>query len=175
MSPEEEKRILELDARKKIFDVVKKYSGCHFREIERKCGLSTGSVKYHLDYLTRNGLITLEKKENNLRYFPIQVLQENKKLLGLLRQASIRKILLYMLYNAGNHEQIVGFVKLSPSTVSWHLRKLEENEIIRPIKKGRKTFYELLIDKKDIVNLLITYQESFFDSMVDNAVEMWEL
>ena len=172
---EREKKILELDARKKIYGIVKKFAGCHFREIERKSKLSTGSVNYHLGYLNKNGLIKEEKEGNNIRYFPKEFKSENKKLLGLLRQKSIRGILIYMITNKDcNHEQIVKFVKLSPSTVSWHLKKLEDENIITFTKKGRKTHYDLLINKEEIINLLITYKESFFDSLVDNVIEMWE-
>src|SRR3989344_913719 len=171
---EREKKILELDARKKIYDVVKKFAGCHFREIERKSKLSTGSVNYHLGYLNKNGLIKEEKEGNNIRYFPKEFKSENKKLLGLLRQKSIRMILIYMITNKDcNHEQIVKFVKLSPSTISWHLKKLEEENIVMFVKKGRKTYYNLLINRDEIINLLVTYQESFLDSLVDNVIDMW--
>ena len=172
---EKKKKILELDARKKVYDVVNKFAGCHFREIERKSGMSTGSVNYHLGYLTKYGLIKEEKEGNNIRYFPKEFNSENKKLLVLLRQKSIRRILIYIITNKNcNHEQIVKFVKLSPSTVSWHLKKLEDENIITFTKKGRKTHYDLLINKEEIINLLITYKESFFDSLVDNVIEMWE-
>lgn len=171
-----EKKVLELDARRKIYDVVREFAGCHFREIERRSRLSTGSVKYHLDYLTKHGLIKQAKEDNNLRYFPRDFNSENKKLMGLLRQKSIRKILLFILaHNNCNHEQIVEFAKLSPSTVSWHLKKLEKDNIIGFVKKSRKTFYNVLIDKEEIIKLLITYKESFFDTMIDRVIEMWDV
>ena len=153
---------------------TKKFAGCHFREIERKSKLSTGSVNYHLSYLNKNGLIKEEKSGNNTRYFPKEFKSENNKLLGLLRQKSIRRILVYIITNKNcYHEQIVSFVKLSPSTVSWHLKKLEEEKIIGFVKKGRKTYYNLLISKDEIVNLLIIYKEGFFDSLVNNVIETW--
>lgn len=173
---EREKKTLELDARRKIYNAVRKFAGCHFREIERKSGLSTGSVKYHLDYLAKKDLIMHEKEGNNIRYFPRDFGSKNKKLMSLLRQKSIRKILLFILtHDNCNHEQIVGYAKLSPSTVSWHLKKLEENKIIGFIKKGRKNFYNILIDKEEIIKLLITYKESFLDSMIDGVIEMWDV
>src|SRR5574341_1409095 len=89
-------RVLELDTRRKIYKLVQRYAGCHFREIERKSGLSTGSIKYHLDYLTRYHLIKQEKEGNTLRYFPNNFQPQNIKLLGLLRQKSVRDILLYI-------------------------------------------------------------------------------
>ena len=173
---ESEKKVLELGTRRKIYDVVREFAGCHFREIERKSGLSTGSVQYHLDYLAKRDLISHEKEGNSIRYFPRDFSSKNKKLMGLLRQKSIRKILLFILSNNNcNHEQIVEFAKLSPSTVSWHLKKLEKDKIIGFIKKGRKTFYDTLIGKEEIIKLLITYKESFLDSMIDGVIEMWEL
>jgi len=41
-------------------------------------------------------------------------------------------------------------------------------------RKGRKTFYDV-VDKQEIVNLLISYRESFLDSLVDRFVEMWDV
>ena len=171
-----EKKVLELGARRKIYDAVREFAGCHFREIECISKLPTGTVKYHTDYLTKHGLINRAKEGNNVRYFPRDFNPENKKLMGLLRQKSIRKILLFILtHNNCNHEHIVDYVKLSPSTVSWHLKKLEESNIIGFIRKGRKAYYNILTNKEEIINLLITYQESFLDSLVDRVVEMWEM
>jgi hypothetical protein len=50
--------------------------------------------------------------------------------------------------------------------------KLFENTIEGCIKNGRKTFYNILIDKEEIIDLLVTYQESSFDSLVDCIIEM---
>jgi len=173
---ENEKKALELDARRKIYDAVRKFAGCHFREIERKSGLSTGFIKYHLNHLTKHGLIKEERDGNNLRYYPREFGSENKKLLGLLRQKSIRKIILFvMTHNNCSHEQIARYVGLSPSTVSWHLKKLGEFSIVGFKKQGRKAAYTILTDKEKIINLLITYKQSFLDSMVDSVIEMWEL
>lgn len=172
---EKEKKVLELEARRRIYEVVNKFAGCHFREIERKSSLPTGTVKYHLSYLAKHGLITETKSQNNVRYFPKAFKTENKNLLGLLRQTKVREIILFILTNPNcNHEQIVQAVNVSPSTVSWHIRKLEDNEIIGSRKKGRKTFYNIITDKKVIITLLITYKESFLDSLVDRVLEMWE-
>lgn len=173
---ENEKKVLELGARRKIYDIVRKFAGCHFREIERKSSLSTGPIKYHLNYLTKHGLIKEERDGNNLRYYPREFGSEDKKLLGLLRQKSIRNVLLYVLtHNNCNHEQIVESVGLSPSTVSWHLKKLEESNVIGFVKRGRKTAYNVLIDKEKIISLLVTYKESFLDSVVDRVIDMWEV
>ena len=172
----EDDRVLDLEVRREIYNLVKKFAGSHFREIERISGLPTGSLKYHLNYLSRYGLIKEERDGNRLRYFPRQFKPENRLLLGLLRQKSVRDILLFILTHGNcNHEEIVQFVGLSPSTVSWHLKKLEDNEIVGAVKDGRKTFYKISIDEGEIINLLITYQESFLDALVNRVIEMWDI
>ena len=90
-------KILELDLRNKIYLLVKKHAGCHFREIERKSHLPASSLKYHLDYLAKYGLIMEERNGNNIRYFPKEFNTHNKVLLSLLRQGSIRRILVFLI------------------------------------------------------------------------------
>jgi len=180
MSPvivdEKKGKMLELDVRRKIYEIVKKFAGCHFREIERKSGLSTGSVSYHLHYLARHGLIKEEKEGNKSHYFPAGFKSKNIRLLALLRQKSVREILLFILtHDNCGHKEIVQSVGLSPSTVSWHLKKLEENNIVEFTKHGRKTAYHIVIDEEEIIHLLITYKKSFLDTMVDRVIEMWEI
>jgi predicted transcriptional regulator len=170
------KGVLELETRRKIYELVSKFAGNHFRDIERKCGLSASSVRYHLNYLNKRGLISEEKDGSNLRYYPKEFNFGNKKLLSLLRQNSLRKILLFVLNNKScNQDDISRFVGLSSSTVSWHLKKLINHEIIEDDRNGRKVEYRLLIDNEEVVNLLITYKESFFDSLVDKTIEMWDV
>ncbi len=171
-----DKKILELETRKKIYLAVKKFAGSHFREIQRKSGLAVGSVQHHLHFLVKNGLVKEIKKDNNLVYFPREFTPENTVLLGLLRQEHVRKIILFIMMNKDcNHEQIVKYVNLSPSTISWHLKKLQQAGVVKADKHGRKTFYTLLCDKNELINLLITYQESFVDTLVDRVIEMWSL
>ncbi len=173
---EKNKKVLELENRRKIYELVRKYSGSHFRELERKSKIPIGILKYHLDFLNKHGLIKQEKDGNNIRYFLANIKFENMKLLSLLRQKSIRRIILFILTNKKPyHQDIVKFVGLSPSTVSWHIKKLIKSNVITEIKEGRKITYSLLIDEEEVIKLLVYYKESFFDSLVNKAAEMWDI
>jgi predicted transcriptional regulator len=163
--------ILQLNSRKKIYKIVQGSAGSHFREILRRGGFPQGTLKYHLNFLTRHGLIIERKDGGKTRYFSKDVEFENLDLLSLLRQKSVRNILLSLIDGPKSHGKIVEVVGLSPSTVSWHLGKLLREEVVK--KSGGK--YGLIIDKREIIKLLIAYRESFLDSLVDKAVEMWEL
>ncbi len=173
---EKNKKILELENRRKIYELVKEYSGCHFRELERKSNISIGILKYHLNFLSKHELIKQEKYGQKIRYFPKYFQSENTKLLSLLRQDKVRKIILFLLINKNpNHEDIVKFIQAPPSTVSWHIKKLLQENIISQKKEGRKTRYHLIIDEEEIKKLLILYKESFLDSLVNRTIEMWEI
>ncbi len=176
MNPSYSEKILELRKRRNVYEFVKKHPGYHFRGIERKIKMPATSLKYHLNYLTRYKLIIEEKDGITFRYFTKEFTSQDKMILGLLRQESIRKILLFLTsHNKCNHESIANFINLSPSTVSWHMKKLESKHIVRSVKYGRNTFYILLIDKKEIITLFINYKESFLDSLVNKTIEMWDL
>jgi predicted transcriptional regulator len=173
---EEKQRILELESRRKVYEAVRKYAGAHYREIERRCGLPAGTVRYHLDYLVRFGLIKEEREGNNLRYFPKASGAGDVRLLGLLRQESVRRILLSILADKDRtHEEIAQAVGLSPSTTTWHLKRLEEQGVVQETKKGRTKNYSLLVNEEEIIRLLITYKKSFLDRLVDQTIEMWEM
>jgi predicted transcriptional regulator len=173
---EKETMVLKLDRRRKIYEIVRAFAGCHFREIQRRSELPTGSVRYHLDYLVRSGLIKSQKEGNNLRYYPREFKSQNVQLLGLLRQERVRQIILFILLNKNcNQEDITKHVGLSPSTVSWHLKKLEESNVVGFVKEGREKKYSLLVKDDEIMKLLISYRETFYDALVDRAIEMWDI
>ena len=73
--------------------------------------------------------------------------------------------------NESSHKKISDFTGLSPSTVSWHIKKLLREGVINSSERG----YVLQIEKSRIMKLLIAYRESFLDSLVDRAIEMWEI
>lgn len=169
------KQVLELQSRKTLFQLIKKNQGCHFRDLQRKSGLPLSTLRHHLHYLAKNGLLKEEKKGGNNRYFTQEFSIEQRMLLSLLRQKTIRRILMILMIKKNpSHKEVVEFTKVSPGTVSWHLKKLDEQHIIEAHKKGKHKYYSLVIEKKKIIHLLLSYQQSFMDKLLDNVAEMWE-
>lgn len=166
---------MNLESRRKIYDVVHDNAGSHLREIQRVAGMSFGLVSYHISYLLKHNLIREEKDGHYIRYFPADANSNDEKLLSLLRQRSVRTILLFIVTHEGcNHQEISSSVHLSPSTTTWHLKKLLERNIITANKKDKCKIYHLNIPKEEIVDLLREYRASFFDSLVDGLIDLWE-
>jgi predicted transcriptional regulator len=172
----DDENFLELDARKEIYECIKKSPGLHFREIQRRTKIPTGSLEYHLHFLHKHGLLRTEKRGGFLLYYPTDQAfgEEEKSLLNLLRQEKIRHILIYIMdHKISSASDIAAELKISPSNLSWYLNLLLQKNIISVKKRGRFRFYSIK-NKEKIITCLITYKSSFLDKIVDSFIETWE-
>lgn len=170
-----QRKALELEIRQSIYSLISTSPGLHLREIQRRTKIATGQLTYHLNYLQKVGLIKTENDGEYLRYYAyIQISDEERRVLELVRKESIRHILLYLLENDNcNHEHLVKNLDIAPSTISWHLKKLIDASIVNKEVEGRRSFYS--VNNPDLImKVLIKYKESFMDILVDRFIEMWE-
>jgi len=173
---EDKFKALELDTRDKIYAIIRNAPGIHFRELQRRSNQAVGALQYHIDVLLKKNLIRAEKQGKFVRFFPVEQepTQEEKTTLSLLRQDNVRKIILLLLSKKYvSLEKISAFLELNPSTVSFHLQKLQQANLLIKKRKGRKIYFSLVNPEK-AKELIIDYKHSFFDSLVDSFVELWE-
>ena len=169
-----EDRILQLEARRRIFEAIKEFPGIHMRELQRRTGMALGTLRYQLRFLEKHGLI-VEKREGRLvTYYPAkerEVDARDKKYLAILRQELPRLIVLHlMMHPYSTHGEMKGPFNISPSTLSYHLKRLMDTEVIGKDEEGR--YY--VLDEERVAKVLITYRQSFVDAMVDAFVRFWE-
>ncbi len=169
---------LELSVRNRLHDAIKDSPGLHFRELQRRTGIAVGSLQYHLEFLERVHLVRKVKEGKFVRYYSVrgEQLGEQQRTMSLLRQDSIRKIVLFLLSpqpRPANNLQLSQGVGLSPSTVSWHVQKLLEAGVVLKEQRGRETFFSVR-NPAQTAQLLIHHQKSFFDELVDNFAEVWQ-
>ncbi len=167
---------IELETRRKIYELIKKSPGIHFREIERRLKMAVGNIQYHLHYLEKKNLIRVEKDGEYIRYYSkdVSLDESDKTVMSFLRRKTSRRILIYLLSNpCVNNKDLSKAVGLSFSTVSWHLNKLVEAGVVERKKEGRESFFKVR-DAERVVRLLIGYKESFLDKLVEGFVELWE-
>ncbi len=177
ITPYEEiqRKALELEIRQSIYSLISASPGLHFREIQRRTKIATGQLTYHLNYLHKVCLIKTVNDGEYLRYYAhIQINDGERRVLELVRQKSIRHILLFLLENDNcNHEHLVKNLDIAPSTISWHLKKLINADVVNKKVEGRKSFYS--INNPELIKkVLIKNKESFLDIVVDRFIEMWE-
>jgi DNA-binding MarR family transcriptional regulator len=132
LSPE--KQILELDARKKIFNFIYKYPGLHFRELSRKLAIPRSTLNYHLKYLEKRGLITVNSSgKYSLYYVTNNIGNGQKKMIQLFRQETPRNIVLYFLIQTcASRVELSKVLEKHPTTIETHIKKLLDMDIIEP-------------------------------------------
>jgi predicted transcriptional regulator len=168
------KKLLEVGIRQKLFTLISECPGIHFREAQRRTESATGNLTYHLDCLVKAGLLTSVRDGKYLRYYACKDRYiDEKGILELARRKTDRHILLLLLQDETNtNEELSKILSLSPSTISWHIKKLIEANILSVMTEGRKVFYS--VNSPELVSgILIKYKESFMDKLVDRFVEMW--
>lgn len=176
MTTEKNEKILELEIRNKIFIFIQKYPGSHLREIERITKIPYSTLKYHLNYLNKHNLIIEKQEKGNNKYYSKTIKSDDINIIGLLKQKNIRKILIYLVsYKEGSYKELENFTNLAPSTIIWYIKKLLNKEIVEKIHKEKKLIYKIKSDKENITRILITYKESFFDSLLDKVIETWDI
>ncbi|MEI6102438.1 MAG: winged helix-turn-helix transcriptional regulator [Methanothrix sp.] len=163
-----------LENRRLIFDYISENPGVHLRKISRDINIHLSTLRYHLDYLESKGLITSQREDNLKIYFASGKLNpQEKKLTPLLQQKRFRDIILAII---GSHEptssEIAEKLLMNPSTTSKYINILEEREVISHKKIGREKRYHI-DNEESVVKLLLTYKKSFWDSFVDNVLELY--
>ncbi len=164
---------LDLENRRLIFDFVRRFPGAYFREIQKATGLEVGTLSYHLEYLEERRLLSSQIEANRKRYFAAEIAHGDKALLGLLRQAVPRKLVIQLLLHPGTtFSDLLPVAGVSKSTLSFHLKKLTDADVIAGERVGREKAYRVR-DPEEASRILITYRASFLDGLVDRFVETW--
>lgn len=139
--------VLENEARKQIFTYIQGHPGVHLRAAATALDLSTTNVLWHLRKLEDANLITSKKFEGYKVFYPVEGGVETKRRAiasSVLRNDNAHQILVYVSTNPSAHQrEIARALGVNHGTIRWHLRKLEEAELIRPLKKEHTTHYFL--------------------------------
>ena len=158
----------------KIVKYVNEIPGIRYRELLRMTGLSNGVLSYHLRLLDNSGKIRVNRVNNRItRYFSYDVSTHESHIIGLLRQETTRKIILYILeHGACGFHDIMIHTRKVPSTISWHLTRLKAANIVKVHRQKEFNYYEIGMDRLILQDLLSKYTTSFTEKIVDNYVDM---
>ena len=158
----------------KIVKYVNEIPGIRYRELLRITGISNGVLSYHLNLLENSGKIRVNRVNNRVtRYFSYDVSPHEKYVIGLLRQETSRKIIMYVLEKGTcGFNDIIIHTKKVPSTISWHLARLKAANIVKVRKQYEFNYYEIGMDRLILENLLSKYKSSFTEKIVNDYIDM---
>lgn len=167
--------ILQLDTRRRLYELILASPGLHFREIARKLKYKTGVLVYQLEILEKQELIVKRKDGYYTRYFVRdKVSPVEKKMISILRLRIPRHIVFYLYFNPDScNKDMLGEMNIPSSTLSYYLRKMVDAGILIDVNRGRNIFYRIK-NKKLVFKILTAYKASFFDEMTDRMTELWD-
>lgn len=166
---------LELDARRQIYEYILATPGTHLRGVHRAVKLPFGQVLYHLNYLEKLDLVVVKKDGKFSRYFVKNLIgRKEKDVISVLRHEVPRTIAILLLFRREmSHKQILEHVSVSPSTLSFHLAKMVDAEVVGREARGRESIYRLL-DEQAVTKTLIRHRASFRCDIVDRFCQVFE-
>lgn len=164
---------LELDARQKIYQTLSAAPGLHFRELQRRTKMAVGELQYHLDFLEKEALVKKQKDHKFVHYYALQVVRKphEERLLPLLRQRRIRRILVMLLTKKRRQIDLAEALSVSPATISLYATRLSDMGVIGRDADGHCFVH----DPQTVRDLLISYRASFLDPFLDRFIEAWLL
>ncbi|MEF8832979.1 MAG: ArsR family transcriptional regulator [Candidatus Thermoplasmatota archaeon] len=164
---------IEVENRKKIYQLIEEFPGLHMREIKRRTDLSMNLVRYHLEQLKKYEVVEEVEEDEYKRYYPKEgerrVDFEDKRYLALLREEIPLSIVVYLLSEGEpvSHGDIKEELGMAASTLSYHLKKMRKKGLIE--KEGREYW---LTEPGEISNLLVKYEPP--KDVVDEFIDLWE-
>jgi predicted transcriptional regulator len=120
------------DNRSKILKHIAKTPGVRYRELLRLTGLANGVLSYHLKILGESRSIKVNREGIKMtRYYPKNIKTKEFHVIAYTRNSTARQIIQLLLKQGhSTFKDIVKHTNKVPSTISWHLKRLENGKII---------------------------------------------
>ena len=175
--------ILELEARRGIYDFIMKSPGLHIREISRRLEIPFTTLQYHLRFLEKRELVKAKEDGKYTRYYvSFKFGRKEKDVVDLLRKKTTRSMIFYFLsFIVCSQIELSKSLEKHPTTIEFHLKKMEKMGIIKQVKseygvvkldfipyevehipEGNEKIY-CLVDPYFIYDLLVIHKESVLE------------
>lgn len=166
---------IEVASRRAIYQEIADSPGIHFRALLDTLPYAQGTLQYHLRQLADEDLIDVSNDGKYTRYYPAADFDEAEQtVMNALRREYSRRILAHLLADGPlSTTDLSDRLDKAQSTVSWHLSKLADADLVTKERDGRRVVYD--VEKPDRVKYLYTiHQQSFTDRVVDRLLGLWE-
>jgi predicted transcriptional regulator len=130
----------------RILEYINSHPGVHLRQMCRELGLAMGDVQYHIRRLELDGRITSARRGLYRFFYPSLLFgQKQKDVLSFLSLETPREILLSIIERPDiGQDELSRAAGISQPSVSWHLKRLIELQIVEKRQSGRVTGYRVV-------------------------------
>lgn len=155
----------------KILEFIINNPSSHLRKIKNSLGFSMGTIQYHLNILEKEGKIKSVKTKFYKNYYHIN--ESDEQILSVFNLESPRSIIMYLLQNEpSTHQDIAKGIELSSSTVSWHMKRLLDLNVVDYEYSGKYTLYHLT-NRDNVLENLGKCKSTTWNSMINNMVDVF--
>lgn len=141
--------VLESAARAGIYTMIRAAPGIHLRALSERAAISMSTLRYHLAVLQEHHKITSLDEDGYLRFYENSgtYTAAQQRVLKHLRNTTTREILIGILEHPGaSRQEVADTVGISGPAVTWHMKKLTGDRIIRQERDGRAVRYRISED-----------------------------
>ena len=143
-----------------ILKTILKSPGIRYRQLLRSTGLSNGTLSHILKALEISKYIVVSKVENKkvVSYFPKETRTRESRVMANLTNETDMKIVMNLLAQGeSSFTDITKHINKSPSTVSWHISRLRNANIVTSMHYNNRLSTYKLKDKKFMSELVHKY------------------
>lgn len=133
---------LEHDARADVYEVVNEAPGAYLSEVAEEADLPLSTARHHIRVLEREDLVSGAKVRGKRRFYPAYT-QGIELAAALNDEATAAVIDAVARFGAASVSDLATELGRDPSTVSHHLKRLAEDDIIVRERDGRAVMNKL--------------------------------
>jgi len=138
--------------KERILEFITANPASHLRKIKSNLCYSMGTIQYYLTMLEKEGKIKFTKTRFYKNYYSIN--ESDEKILSIFNLNSPRSIVMYLIqHESATHQDITRGVGLSSSTISWHMKRLIELQVVQTKYSGKYTMYSLTDRNHVLINI----------------------
>lgn len=160
-----------MDRNTLIAQLVEKNPGIKFREIMRETGMKNGVLEYYANKLEREGVVKVDRKPGQTRFFPPSIVEGDILMIKNLRQETPRQILVALLrFEMLTFSELVKNVRKSPSTISLYLTQLKNEGIVENKIINLKRYHQVK-DMEKLRIMIDKYHPSLIERSADHLAD----
>ncbi|MCK9580387.1 MAG: winged helix-turn-helix transcriptional regulator [Methanoregula sp.] len=138
--------VLDQGVRARIYNYIRMNPGIHLRGLSSGMQVKMGTLRYHLDMLRQNHKIAVCGDAASVRFYENNgtYSTDEQHIHKHLRNETTKKILAVLLEHPdATRQDLADAVGVTGPSISWHMKRLEEDTIIISRREGRSTVYEI--------------------------------
>jgi predicted transcriptional regulator len=153
------KKILNLETRRDIYNHVLRFPGIHLSEICKKLKMRKNNVCYHLDFLKKQNLIETTSDDGYIRYYPAKIEEKDTEKIACLFDKSYqyenkkRMLSIFKYYIPGrNDRKVLNLIKRPVPHKIIAFLMIDESSLTEISKCVKKHWTTVKFHLKKLIN-----------------------